>query len=66
MMLPAGTKELKLKIEADRGDYAFAYDAGGGWTWLKQNVDGTVLSTDVAGGFIGATVGPFARIVQDN
>jgi len=64
--LPAKTTELKLRIQANGGDYAFAYDAGNGWTWLKQDVDGTVLSTDVAGGFIGATVGPYARIVQDN
>jgi len=64
--LPAKTKSLKLKIQANGGDYAFAYDAGNGWMWLKQDVDGTVLSTDVAGGFIGATVGPYARIVQDN
>ena len=64
--LPAKTKDLKLKVQANGGDYAFAYDAGRGWTWLKQDVDGTVLSTDVAGGFIGATVGPYARIVQDN
>jgi xylan 1,4-beta-xylosidase len=64
--LPAKTKELKLKVQANGGRYAFAYDSGSGWTWLKQDVDGTVLSTDVAGGFIGATVGPYARIVQDN
>ncbi|MDR0184082.1 glycoside hydrolase family 43 protein [Lysobacter arvi] len=63
--LPATTKELRLKVQGNDGNYAFAYDAGNGWTWLKQDVDGTVLSTDVAGGFIGATVGPYARIVQD-
>jgi alpha-N-arabinofuranosidase len=64
--LPGNTRQLTLKVQATNGDYAFAYDAGNGWTWLKQGVDGTVLSTDVAGGFIGATVGPYARIVQDN
>ncbi|HEY0504848.1 MAG TPA: glycoside hydrolase family 43 protein [Lysobacter sp.] len=63
-MLPAGTKALKLKIEGDAGDYAFGYDAGQGWKWLKQDVDGTVLSTDVAGGFIGVTVGPYAHDTQ--
>lgn len=63
--LPATAKDIRLKVQGNGGDYAFAYDAGGGWTWLKQDVDGTVLSTDVAGGFIGATVGPYARIVQD-
>ncbi len=62
--LPAGTKALKLKIEGDAGDYAFGYDAGQGWKWLKQDVDGTVLSTDVAGGFIGVTVGPYAHDTQ--
>lgn len=64
--LPAKTRDIQLKIEGDGGGYAFAYDAGTGWKWLKQDVDGTVLSTDVAGGFIGATVGPYARTVQDN
>ncbi|GAA5069157.1 glycoside hydrolase family 43 protein [Lysobacter panacisoli] len=64
--LPATTRELKLKVQADAGDYSFAYDGGSGWTWLKQDEDGTVLSTDVAGGFIGATVGPYARIVRDD
>jgi len=54
-----------LKVQGDSGDYAFAYDAGKGWQWLKQDVDGTVLSTDVAGGFIGVTVGPYARTIQD-
>ena len=64
-MLPSRTKELRLKIEGDSGEYAFAYDAGSGWQWSKQDEDGTVLSTDVAGGFIGATVGPYAHITQE-
>jgi alpha-N-arabinofuranosidase len=29
---------------------------------LRENEDGTILSTDVAGGFVGATLGPFARL----
>ena len=56
---------LKLKIAGDAGDYSFGFDAGMGWQWLKQGEDGTVLSTDVAGGFVGAVLGPHARIVQD-
>jgi len=60
-VLSAKTSTLILKISGDSGTYAFAYDAGSGWTWLERNADGTVLSTDVAGGFIGATVGPYAR-----
>ena len=63
-MRSAGQAEaLKLKIEGEKGAYAFAFDAGDGkgWQWLARDVDGTVLSTDVAGGFVGATLGPYAR-----
>ena len=28
---------------------------------LRENEDGTMLSTDVAGGFVGAVLGPYAR-----
>ena len=56
---------LKLKIAGDGGDYSFGFDAGKGWQWLKQDEDGTVLSTDVAGGFVGAVLGPHARIAQE-
>ncbi|MEL1265443.1 glycoside hydrolase family 43 protein [Pseudoxanthomonas putridarboris] len=63
--LPASTTHLQLKIAADGGAYAFGYDAGDGWTWLRQGEDGTLLSTDVAGGFVGAVVGPYARTLQD-
>lgn len=59
--LPARLDKLALKISGDGGEYAFAYDTGAGWVWLERHADGTVLSTDVAGGFIGATVGPYAR-----
>lgn len=59
--LPANVGTLKLKITGDGGVYGFAYDAGTGWTWLDGHADGTVLSTNLAGGFIGATVGPYAR-----
>ncbi|SOD55032.1 alpha-N-arabinofuranosidase [Pseudoxanthomonas wuyuanensis] len=59
-------ERLKLKIAGNGGAYSFAYDADGrGWQWLKQHDDGTILSTDVAGGFVGATLGPYARDVQD-
>lgn len=57
------TDALKLKIEGNEGAYAFAFDAGDGkgWQWLARDVDGTLLSTEVAGGFVGAMVGPYAR-----
>lgn len=59
----ANAKTLKLKISGDSGAYSFAFDADGkGWQWLRRNEDGTILSTDVAGGFVGAVVGPYARV----
>jgi alpha-N-arabinofuranosidase len=56
-------KTLKLKIVGNGGDYDFGFDAGDGrgWQWLAQHQDGTILSTEVAGGFVGAMIGPYAR-----
>lgn len=54
---------LRLRIAGDAGNYSFFYDADGkGWHALKEGEDGTILSTDVAGGFVGAIVGPYARL----
>jgi xylan 1,4-beta-xylosidase len=54
---------LKLQITGSNGAYSFWYDTDGkGWQGLVQNDDGTILSTDIAGGFVGATLGPYARI----
>ncbi|WP_425500933.1 glycoside hydrolase family 43 protein [Pseudoxanthomonas gei] len=61
--LPA-MDSLKFKVEGNEGDYSFGFDAGHGWQWLSQHQDGTVLSTDMAGGFIGAVIGPHARIAS--
>ncbi|HEY5803783.1 MAG TPA: glycoside hydrolase family 43 protein [Lysobacter sp.] len=62
----ASAKTLKLKIAANAGAYSFAFDADGkGWQWLRRDDDGTILSTDVAGGFVGAVVGPYARAETD-
>lgn len=54
---------LRLKIDGDEGAYGFAFDAGDGrgWQSLARDIDGTVLSTDRAGGFVGTLLGPFAR-----
>jgi len=53
---------VKLKITANARAYSFYFDAdGAGWKALKENDDGSILSTEVAGGFVGAFVGPYAR-----
>jgi xylan 1,4-beta-xylosidase len=56
------TPDLKLKISGNARAYSFYFDAdGSGWQPLKEGDDGSILSTDVAGGFVGTVVGPYAR-----
>jgi xylan 1,4-beta-xylosidase len=53
---------IKLRISAEGGRYSFFYDEDrGGWKPFRENDDGSILSTDVAGGFVGSVVGPYAR-----
>jgi alpha-N-arabinofuranosidase len=53
--------DLKLKLTGHGRDYSFYYDDGG-WRPLLDNDDGSILSTAVAGGFVGTTIGAHARI----
>jgi alpha-N-arabinofuranosidase len=52
---------LRLIINGNAGRYSFFYDAGAGWTLLHDNDDASILSTEVAGGFVGTVLGPYAR-----
>ncbi|OXM82796.1 glycoside hydrolase family 43 protein [Paenibacillus rigui] len=53
--------KLYLKVEAIGQAYSFYYGTEPeGWTALFEEADGTLLSTDVAGGFIGAYLGMYA------
>lgn len=50
-----------LRVAAKGADYSFAYaTTPGRWIALGK-IDGTTLSTQTAGGFIGAVMGPYAR-----
>jgi len=54
---------LTLKVEAVRPDaYAFSYSLDGGKTWTKvgEPIDATILSTEIASGFQGASIGVYA------
>ncbi|MFT2011375.1 glycoside hydrolase family 43 protein [Pontibacter sp. 13R65] len=54
-------KPLFLKISFNGGRYTFYYGTKEGkWELLQDNVDGTYLSTRVAGGFVGTTLGLYA------
>lgn len=55
------TEKLKLLVNGNSGRYSFFYDAGDGWTVLHDNDDASILSTEVAGGFVGTVLGPYAR-----
>jgi xylan 1,4-beta-xylosidase len=58
----ADTPQLKLRISGNAGAYSFYFDAdGSGWRPLQEDDDGSILSTAVAGGFVGSMVGPYAR-----
>jgi alpha-N-arabinofuranosidase len=54
----SATQPVYLRIEADAADYRFSYalepDA---WKMLHHDPDGTILSTHVAGGFVGTYFG---------
>jgi xylan 1,4-beta-xylosidase len=53
---------VHLRIEARGPTYDFAWSADGRhWHTLVRNVDGTVLSTKRAGGFVGAVFGLYAH-----
>lgn len=50
-------KTVYLKIQPKGNEYAFYYGfSPEKWILLKDNVDGTYLSTSVAGGFVGTTL----------
>jgi xylan 1,4-beta-xylosidase len=62
MPLNDAATRIKLEIAANARDYSFYFDQDGtGWKPLQEHADGSILSTDVAGGFVGAMVGPYAR-----
>lgn len=55
------SSRLYLKVEAIGQDYSFYYsEQPEKWKTLMENVDGRILSTDVAGGFVGAYIGIYA------
>jgi xylan 1,4-beta-xylosidase len=58
----SGAGPVQLRVEAHGRDYAFAFAAGsGGWQAVGGAEDGSILSTAVAGGFVGSYVGLYAR-----
>ena len=54
--------KVSLKLEARGGEYDFYFSTNNGsdWELFYKGVDGRVLSTENAGGFVGAVVGMYA------
>jgi xylan 1,4-beta-xylosidase len=59
--LPQGSNQIELKIQANGRHYSFDYRTGDEFKPLRENVDGSILSTDKAGGFQGTMLGLYAR-----
>nr|WP_315158597.1 glycoside hydrolase family 43 protein [uncultured Flavobacterium sp.] len=60
--LPKNYENLLLRIEGKGQDFNFYYktDDKEGWILLRKNVDGSILSTKKAGGFVGTYLGMYA------
>lgn len=61
--IPFTESQVGLKIEAKGDKYDFYYATSDvkaeGWELFFENVDGTILSTENAGGFVGAVIGMY-------
>ena len=60
---PGESDRIELRIAAEGRSYGFSYRLrGGNWFTLAEEVDGTILSTEVAKGFIGSYIGLYSRL----
>ena len=60
---PGDADRIELRIEADGRPYTFSYRvAPGDWITLAEEIDGSILSTEVAKGFVGSYVGLYAQL----
>ena len=58
---PVQAGEVQLKVEAHEQDYNFYFaNQPDEWYVMAENVDGRILSTPVAGGFVGAYIAMYA------
>lgn len=57
---PVSAGHYTLKVTAHGQDYNFYFSTDGQWQALAENVDGRILSTPVAGGFVGAYIAMYA------
>jgi len=58
--IPWHSERFEMVISARGQDFCFSFGDGEQKIVLAENVDGRILSTDVAGGFVGTTIGLYA------
>ena len=59
-----GNGRVFLRIQAREGRYDFSYATReNDWQDLERDADGTILSTTVAGGFVGTMFGLVAQTI---
>ena len=59
------SQPIRLQVKADGDDYRFNYSLDGNFKNLGGTVSGDILSTNVAGGFIGNLIGLYATSGND-
>ncbi len=57
---PLSAGRYTLKVTAHEQNYNFYFSSNDQWHTLAENVDGRILSTPVAGGFVGAYIAMYA------
>ena len=57
---PLKASRCMLKVTAHEQDYNFYFSTDGQWQTLAEKIDGRILSTPVAGGFVGAYIAMYA------
>jgi alpha-N-arabinofuranosidase len=57
----AASVRLRLSAAEDKCDFVLSVD-GGPWQTLVEGADAKLFTTEVAGGFVGATIGVHARL----
>lgn len=60
--VPADLATVDLRVDGKGLEYAFSFsdDEGGSWNTVAEKIDAGFTSTNVAGGFTGTVVGPYA------
>ena len=60
-LAPGAAVKLRISARGDVYDFAYQREGQDDWVTLAEGLDGKILSTHVAGGFVGAVFGVYAQ-----